>query len=77
MTTSNQPTPQAVPQAAASGHSVEMREEIAKKWGKFSPSEIAAFKDNSDLVTQLQSKYSLDKGQAQRDVDAFAKGRHL
>jgi hypothetical protein len=30
-----------------------------------------------DLVTQVQAKYSLDKTQAQRDVDAFAKGRQL
>jgi len=30
-----------------------------------------------DLATQVQAKYSLDKTQAQRDVDAFAKGRQL
>jgi len=30
-----------------------------------------------DLATQVQAKYSLDKTQAQRDVDAFARGRRL
>jgi hypothetical protein len=30
-----------------------------------------------DLIAQVQAKCSLDKTQAQRDVDAFAKGRQL
>jgi hypothetical protein len=38
---------------------------------------LAALKDRDVLVAQIQSKYSLDKTQAQRDVDAFAKGRQL
>jgi hypothetical protein len=54
-----------------------MRGEIQQKWGKFSAQEIAALKDRDDLVTQVQAKYSLDKTQAQRDVDAFARGRQL
>lgn len=54
-----------------------MRGEIEAKWGKFSAAEVAALKDKNDLVTQVQSKYSLEKSQAQRDVDAFAKGRQL
>ena len=54
-----------------------MREEIEHKWGKFSALEITALKDNDDLVAKLQVKYQLDKLQAQRDVDAFAKGRQL
>jgi hypothetical protein len=60
-------------QVAATG----MRGEIQQKWGKFSAQEIAALKDRDDLVTQVQAKYSLDKTQAQRDVDAFARGRQL
>jgi len=28
-------------------------------------------------VEQVQAKYAVDKAQAQRDVDAFAKGRQL
>jgi uncharacterized protein YjbJ (UPF0337 family) len=54
-----------------------MRGEIQQKWGKFSAQEITALKDNDDLVAKVQVKYQLDKPQAQRDVDAFAKGRQL
>jgi hypothetical protein len=54
-----------------------MRGEIEAKWGKFDEQEIAALKNNHDLVTQLQLKYQLDRAQAQRDVVAFAKGRQL
>jgi hypothetical protein len=54
-----------------------MRPEIATKWGKFSTQEIADLKDKDDLVAQVQTKYGIDKAQAQRDVDAFAKGRAL
>jgi hypothetical protein len=60
-------------QAPATG----MRGEIQQKWGKFSAQEIAALKDKDDLVAQVQAKYVVDKAQAQRDVDAFAKGRQL
>ncbi len=56
---------------------VEMRIEIESKWGKFSAQEIAALKDKDDLVVQVQAKYAIDKTQAQRDVDAFARGRQL
>lgn len=72
MTNSNQPA--SAPQAdKAAG----MRSDIAQKWAKFSATEIANLKDKDDLVAQVQSKYSLDKAQAQRDVDAFANGRQL
>jgi hypothetical protein len=60
-------------QASAPG----LRGEIQAKWGKFDEQEIAALKDNNDLVAQLQTKYQLDRAQAQRDVVAFAKGRQL
>jgi hypothetical protein len=72
MTSNGQPTPNT---SQASGP--RMRDEIAAKWGKFTTQEIADLKDNKDLVTQVQSKYQLDNVQAQRDVDAFAKGRQL
>ena len=61
------------PHAAGAG----MRGEIQQKWGKFNAQEIAALKDKNDLVAQVQTKYQLDKTQAQSDVDAFAKGRQL
>jgi len=54
-----------------------MRSEIQVKWSKFSSQEIAALKNRDELVAQVQTKYALDKTQAQRDVDAFAKGRQL
>jgi hypothetical protein len=59
-----------------------MRGEIGQKWPKFDAAEfdaaeIAALKSRDDLVTGVQSKYQLDKTQAQKDVDAFAKGRQL
>jgi hypothetical protein len=54
-----------------------MRAEIQQKWGKFDAQEITDLKDRDDLVAKLQVKYQLDKPQAQREVDAFAKGRQL
>lgn len=54
-----------------------MRGEIAQKWDKFSATEIAAIKDKDDLVSQVQTKYGLDRSKAQSEVDAFAKGRLL
>ena len=54
-----------------------MRSEIAHKWSKFTAVEVAALKDKDDLVSQVQTKYTLEKSVAQRDVDAFAKGRQL
>ena len=54
-----------------------MRGDIQKKWGKFTQQEVAALKSKDDLVAQVQTKYALDKAQAQRDVDAFANGRPL
>ena len=72
MTTNTQPEAGKA-QTPATG----MRGEIQQKWGKFSAQEITALKDKDDLVAQVQAKYSLDKAQAQRDVDTFAKGRQL
>lgn len=54
-----------------------MRSEIAGKWSKFSATEIAALKSTDELVSQVASKYALDKAAAQKDVDTFANGRAL
>lgn len=54
-----------------------MRSEIANKWSKISAQEVSALKTTDDLVAQVQSKYQLDKAQAQKDVDVFANGRQL
>jgi len=51
--------------------------EIGAKWNKFSEQELSAFKNKDDVVTQVVAKYGLDKAQAQRDVDALMKGRHI
>jgi hypothetical protein len=51
--------------------------EIRAKWSKFSEEEVAALKGSNDLVTQLVAKYGLEKAQAQRDVDALMRGRHI
>jgi hypothetical protein len=62
---------------AATSSAGGMRSEIAGKWPKMSANEIADLKSKDDLVKQVQSKYELDEAQAQKDVDAFAKGRQL
>jgi hypothetical protein len=51
--------------------------EIGAKWNKFSEQDLSALKSKDDLVTKLVAKYGLDKTQAQRDVDALLKGRHM
>ena len=52
-----------------------LMKDIAGKWSKFSETEIAALKNRDELVTGVQSKYSLDAGQAGREVDGLLKGR--
>ena len=54
-----------------------MRGEIQKQWSKFTYAEVSALKSKDELVAQVQTKYVLDRAQAQKDVDAFAKGRQL
>ena len=51
--------------------------EIGSKWGKFSEQDLSALKGKDDLVNQVVAKYGLEKVQAQRDVDALLKGRHI
>ena len=54
-----------------------MRSEIQTRWYRLRSNEISALKDKDDLVAKVQTKYHLSRAQAQRDVDAFAKGRQL
>ena len=63
--------------ASNAGSNAGMRSEVQKKWSKFTYQEVSALKNKDDLVAQVQTKYTLDKAQAQKDVDAFAKGRQL
>ena len=62
---------------ADASNTSSMRSEIANKWSKISAQEVSALKTKDDLVSQVQSKYQLDKAQAQKEVDAFANGRQL
>jgi hypothetical protein len=68
--TSNQPE-------SSAGSNPMMLSEIQKNWSKFTYAEVSALKSNDDLVAQVQTKYTLDKARAQKDVDAFANGRQL
>ncbi len=67
--------------AATPATSAETRQivlkEVGAKWSKFSEQDLSALKSKDELVTQVVAKYSLDKGQAQRDVDALMKGRQI
>jgi len=61
--------------SAAAGEAKQIViKEIQAKWGKFSDQDLSALKSNGDLVTQLAAKYSLEKSQAQRDVDRADEG---
>jgi hypothetical protein len=75
----NTATPNTAP--AGAGTPAETKQillkDIGAKWGKFSEQELGALKNRDDLVTQVVAKYSIDKAQAQRDVDAVMKGRHI
>lgn len=51
--------------------------DIGAKWNKFSEQELGALKSKDELVSQVVAKYSIDKAQAQRDVDAVMKGRQI
>jgi hypothetical protein len=67
--------------SANSGSSAETKQillkDIGAKWNKFSEQELGALKSKDELVTQVVAKYSIDKAQAQRDVDAVMKGRQI
>lgn len=54
-----------------------MLKEIGVKWNKFSEQDLSAFKNKDDVVAQVVAKYGLDKAQAQRDVEALMKDRHI
>ena len=64
------------PETAAQNRQMILKE-VGAKWSKFSQQDLSALKGKDDLVTQVVAKYSLDKAQAQRDVDALLKGRQI
>jgi hypothetical protein len=52
-------------------------DDLLRRWGKFDEAELAAIRNNEDLVAQIQARYGLEKQQAQTNVDLWAKGRTL
>ena len=75
----NAATPNTTP--ASAGNSSDAKQillkDIGSKWSKFSEQELGALKNKDELITQVVAKYSMDKAQAQRDVDAVMKGRQF
>ena len=61
---------------AAEGKQILLKD-IGAKWSKFSEQELGALKNKDDLISQVVTKYSLDKAQAQREVDVVMKGRQI
>jgi hypothetical protein len=57
-------------QPAAAQAPAGMRGEIQKQWSKFTYAEISALKSKDDLVAQVQSKYTLDRGRCVRQRPA-------
>jgi hypothetical protein len=53
------------------------RSEIGAKWSKFTTDDLSGLKSKDDVISQVVSKYGMDKAQAQREVDALMKGRHF
>jgi len=76
MTSTTSNAAAAKPEMTAGTKQIVLKE-IGSKWGKFSEQDLSALKGNDDLVTQVVAKYGLEKAQAQRDVDALPKGRHI
>jgi hypothetical protein len=75
MTISSNASP-TTPATSAETRQIVLKE-VGAKWGKFSEQDLSALKGKDDLVAQVVAKYSLDKAQAQRDVDALLKGRQI
>jgi hypothetical protein len=73
---SNSNTSSATPATPAETRQIVLKE-VGGKWGKFSEQDLSALKGKDDLVAQVVAKYSLDKAQAQRDVDILLKGRQI
>lgn len=49
--------------------------DIIAKWDKFSEIEVGALKSEDDLVSQLVTKYGLDKAKAQTEAKTLVDGR--
>jgi hypothetical protein len=76
MNTTTPNTPTANTDSSPEAKQVLLKD-IGAKWSKFSEQELNALTNKDELVTQVVAKYSIDKAQAQRDVDAVIKGRQI
>ena len=76
MTNATSNTSTAKPETVAQSKQMILKE-VGAKWGKFSEQDLSALNGKDDLVNQVVAKYGLEKGQAQRDVDALLKGRQI
>jgi len=76
MTNAASNTSTAKPETTAQSKQMILKE-VGAKWGKFSEQDLSALKGKDDLVNQVVAKYGLEKGQAQRDVDALLKDRQI
>ena len=76
MTNATSNTSTAKPETVAQSKQMILKE-VRAKWGKFSEQDLSALNGKDDLVNQVVAKYGLEKGQAQRDVDALLKGRQI
>jgi hypothetical protein len=78
---SNAPTNTATPVNAQNANAPTantqkiLAKDIHVKWDKISDVEASGMKQTSDLVSQVQAKYSLSAEQAQKDVNVWANGR--
>ena len=55
----------------------KIRREIGAKWDKFSERDLSALRDRDGLVQEIVSRYGVETGEAQRDVDLVLKGRPI
>jgi hypothetical protein len=66
----------AQPNAAASAAPQKiLATDVHAKWEKISEQEASNMRSTSELVNQVQSKYSLNPEQAKTQVDAWTNGR--
>jgi hypothetical protein len=54
-----------------------VRRDVVARWNKFSEQDLSALKDRDDLVREVVSRYGIENGEAQRDVDFVLKGRQI
>jgi hypothetical protein len=64
------------PETSAEAKQIVLKD-IGAKWDKFSEQDLSALKGSEDLVAQVVTKYGIAKAQAQSEVDAVLKGRHI